>query len=499
MLFTRSAGVLLHPTSLPGSGGIGTLGPQAFRFVDILEASALSLWQVLPLAPTGYADSPYAALSAFAGNPLLIALEPLVTEGLLSTAEVAELPDGPKSRVDFGVVIPAKMALLRRAYERFQERGDASRLEAFRREHESWLADFALYMAIKGEHGGASWHEWEWPLRVREPEALEAARTHLTAEIDFQRWVQFVFFQQWMALKTYANQRGVRIVGDIPIFVADDSAEVWANPSLFQLDASGTPTVVAGVPPDVFTETGQLWGNPIYNWDEMEKSGFAWWIERFRRLLHLVDMIRLDHFRGFAATWNIPYGNPTAEHGEWIPVPGAALFQSLQSALGELPIIAEDLGVITPDVTALREAFGFPGMKILQFAFDGGPHNPSLPHNFPRDCVVYTGTHDNDTTIGWYQTLSPEERAWIARYLGKDNLDISWDLMRLAFASVADIAIVPLQDVLRLGTSARMNLPGSVQGNWSWRYAEGEFTDEHIAGLRNLSETFGRSRRDPGD
>lgn len=493
MAFERAAGVLLHPTSLPGRGGIGVLGAEAYRFVDTLAAAGNSLWQVLPLGPTGYGDSPYSALSAFAGNPLLIALEPLLAHGWLTPGDLESLDDLPESRVDFGRVVPRKMAVLRAAFDRAVARGESiAGMETFEAENASWLDEYCLFMALKDEHGGRSWVEWEGTLRRRERDALEAARERLAGSIAFHRFTQTLFFEQWRALKLYANERQIRIVGDIPIFVANDSVDVWSNQRLFQLDEEGTQLVDAGVPPDYFSATGQLWGNPHYRWDVMQAEGFAWWIERFRRLLTLVDVVRLDHFRGFAAAWAVPHGNRTAEVGEWVPAPGQELFTAVHGALGDLPIVAENLGVITPDVERLRHQFGFPGMYILHFAFSTDASDPSLPHNMAANAAVYTGTHDNDTTVGWFETVTAGERALVRRYLRSQGWDIAWDMMHAAFSSVATLALVPLQDVLRLGGAARMNLPGRAGGNWQWRFTDGAITDLHVQGVREMVETYGR-------
>ncbi len=491
MAFSRVAGILLHPTSLPGPGGIGTLGEHARRFVDTLERSGIGLWQVLPLGPTGYGDSPYSALSAFAGNPFLIALEPLVERGWLQATDLSRLPRSPSEAVDFGELVPAKMAVLRRAFDHFDGHHEAN-YHHFLGENAGWLDDFCLYMAIKDVHGGEPWSRWPADLRSRDVAALSAQRLDLATELDFHRFVQFTFFEQWSALKQYANRRNIQIVGDIPIFVAHDSADVWGNQALFHLDDQGLPTAVAGVPPDYFSPTGQLWGNPHYRWDVMAADGYQWWIDRFRMCLRLVDMVRLDHFRGFAAAWAVPYGNPTAERGEWTPSPGHELFAALESALQSPAIIAEDLGVITPDVEQLRATFGFPGMKILQFAFGAGPSGPGLPHNYDRNTVVYTGTHDNDTTAGWFTTIDPDEQEFVLRYVDGTAQDVVWDLIRLAFASVADLAIVPLQDVLRAGSASRMNSPGQAEGNWSWRFAEGAISELDVMNLRALVETYDR-------
>ncbi|HEX8917967.1 MAG TPA: 4-alpha-glucanotransferase [Chloroflexota bacterium] len=493
MTFPRAAGILLHPTSLPGPGGIGTLGENAYQFLDTLHAASMTIWQILPLSPTGYGDSPYSALSAFAGNPFLIALEPLIDAGWLGPEDLGPLLSLPESQVDFGRLVPAKMAVLRRAFERFRaDHAPQDAVSSFAQENAAWLEDFALFMAIKDAHGGVQWDRWEEGLRKYQPDALERAREQLRTEIEFHRFVQFVFFQQWRSLKARAGELGIKIVGDIPIFVAHDSVDVWAHQDLFQLDQEGFPLVVAGVPPDYFSATGQLWGNPHYRWDVMAQTGYAWWVERFRMLLRMVDIVRLDHFRGFAAAWTVPYGNDTAEHGAWVPAPGEALFTAVRDALGTLPIIAEDLGVITDDVVALRRAFSLPGMQVLHFAFSGDIYSTALPHNFERNTVVYTGTHDNDTTVGWWMSASDDMRREVLAYLGTTGSDISWDLMRLAFASVADLAIVPLQDVLRAGSHSRMNTPGRPEGNWSWRFVPGMLDDARVSGLRNLARVYGR-------
>jgi 4-alpha-glucanotransferase len=492
MMFARAAGILLHPTSLPGRFGIGDLGPDAHRFVDALAEAGMRRWQILPLGPTGFGDSPYQCFSAFAGNPYLVSPEGLLEDGLLDAADLARAPAFPADRVDFGPVIAWKVALLERCWERFRAgRGRALRapFDAFRESHAGWLDDFALFMALKEAHRGRAWVEWEAPLAARDPDALEAARARLAGRADAERFRQFLFFRQWAVLRAVARARGISIVGDVPIFVAHDSADVWAQPELFHLDARGCCTVVAGVPPDYFSRTGQRWGNPLYRWAALRRDGYAWWIARLRAVLEQVDVVRLDHFRGFEAYWEIPASATTAEKGRWVPGPGAELLTALRDALGALPIIAEDLGVITPGVLALRDAFGLPGMKVLQFAFGDGPFHPFLPHLHPPDCVVYTGTHDNDTTRGWYATAPEKERDFARRYLGRDGHDIAWDLIRAAFASVARTAIVPMQDVLDLGTEARMNLPGRPEGNWTWRFTWDRFSGfprERLLGLASL-------------
>lgn len=491
----RAAGMLLHPTSLPGPHGIGDLGPAAYRFVDFLAAAGQRLWQVLPLGPTGYGDSPYAARSAFAGNPLLISLEQLRDEGLLTPDDLAEVPDFPSDRVLYEQVEAFKLSRLRRAFARFCTQPEAARADfrAFRTRQAAWLDDFALFMALREAYDGAVWTDWEPAIVQRDPHALATRQQELAEETTFHAFLQFLFERQWTALRRYANERGIRIIGDIPIFVAHDSADVWANQEMFLLDDRGNPTVVAGVPPDYFSPTGQRWGNPLYRWEVLAATGYRWWIDRFRAMLGLVDMIRIDHFRGFVAGWEVPADQETAEHGRWVPGPGKALFQAAQEALGNLPIIVEDLGTITPDVIALREQLGYPGMKVLQFAFGDDAHNPYLPHNYKPRCVVYTGTHDNDTTAGWFATRPPAERDAVLRYLGRDGQDIVWDMIRLALASVAEMAIIPLQDVLNLGSEARLNFPGQPQHNWRWRYREEQLTAEIGTRLRELCAIYGRT------
>lgn len=509
MSFPRSSGILLHPTSLPGRFGIGDLGDEANRFVDFLVASGQSLWQVLPLGPTGYGDSPYACFSAFAGNTLLISPQRLVDEALLAQSDLADAPVFSQERVDFNQALAYKQSLLRRAFGNFKHTTDTglrADFLAFSQEAASWLDDYALFRALKDAHGGISWDQWEPALSRRDAAALARAREELRDEIEAQKFYQYLFFKQWGALKAYAHQRGIKVIGDIPIFVAHDSADVWTQPDQFKLDAKGKPLVVAGVPPDYFSATGQLWGNPIYNWERMRADGFRWWIERVRASLHTIDILRIDHFRGFAAYWEIPGGDPTAERGQWVEAPGRELFSTIKNILGELPIIAEDLGVITPDVEALRDDFGFPGMRILQFAFGDDHDNIDLPHNYIKNLVVYTGTHDNDTTLGWFRSRAgggstrdaaqiTREREYCLKYLNTKGKEIHWDFIRAVMASVANMAIIPLQDVLGLGTKARMNLPASSSGNWSWRYVEDALTDEMAGRLKELTELYRRTQK----
>jgi 4-alpha-glucanotransferase len=507
--FPRSSGILLHPTSLPGRFGIGDLGDEAYRFADFLAASRQHLWQVLPLGPTGYGDSPYQCFSAFAGNTLLISPERLVTDGLLTSEDLDSVPGFPEEKVEFGRVIEFKNALLKQAFERFNQTADAelrTYFDAFTERAASWLEGYALFRALKDAQDGKAWNEWEPPLARRDARALATARESLREQVEAQKFYQFLFYKQWAALKAYCHERNVKLVGDIPIFVALDSADVWMNPDQFKLDEAGRPLVVAGVPPDYFSATGQLWGNPIYNWDKMLRDGFRWWIERVRATLEIFDIVRIDHFRGFAASWEIPGGDKTAERGRWVNVPGRELFTSIKRALGDLPIIAEDLGVITPDVEALRDDFGLSGMRILQFAFGGDPKNIDLPHNYVKNSVVYTGTHDNDTTVGWFTSVAGEgstrsveqierERRFALDYLNTDGREIHWDFIRAVLASVADTAIIPWQDLLGLGTEARMNLPNSTSGNWAWRYQANALTNELGERLKRLTEVYGREQK----
>ncbi len=494
MAFPRASGILLHPTSLPGRFGIGDLGAEAAHWVDFLASAGQKLWQVLPLGPTGFGDSPYQCFSAMAGNPYLISPEKLVEDGVLTQGDLEAAPDFPAHAVDFGPVIQFKLKLLDQAYHRFRSgAGKPLRpeFESFKKAQAWWLDDFALFMALKDSHGGVVWSAWEPELVARAPKAVAAAHAEAAEAVESHRFRQFLFFRQWSAVKARANAAGIKIIGDIPIFVAYDSADVWAHPELFHLDGHGKSTAVAGVPPDYFSRTGQLWGNPLYRWDKLKATGYAWWLERFRATLATVDIVRLDHFRGFEAYWEIPADMPTAEVGQWVKGPGAGFFHALKAALGTLPIIAEDLGVVTPEMLALRDQFDLPGMKVLQFAFSSDGADPFLPHNYPRNCVVYSGTHDNDTTRGWYEHSSKEhERDFARRYLGRDGGDIAWDFIRLAFSSVADMAVAPLQDVLNLGTEARMNLPGTAAGNWGWRFQWGQITDAIRDRLRELTISY---------
>lgn len=499
MLHQRASGILLHPTSLPSRFGIGDLGTAAYRFVDFLAQSHQRIWQLLPLGPTGYGNSPYLCYSALALNPLLINPDKLVDWELLPATSLENLPELPTEIVEFEAVKVLKAPWFKQACDTFRQ-GNFPSLKAefqdFCQAQQAWLPDYALFMALKDYHLGASWHTWDIAIAQRHPEALAHWQERLEAEIFYHQFLQFITFRQWQELKTYANENHVLILGDIPIYVAHDSADVWANPEIFCLDEeTGEAALMAGVPPDYFSETGQLWGNPVYNWEKLAETGFAWWIQRFQSVLQAVDIVRIDHFRGFEAYWAVPEGETTAINGEWITAPGQEFFTALKNALGDnLPIVAEDLGVITPEVEALRDDFGFPGMKVLHFAFDSDRANPFLPFNYVnRNCLVYTGTHDNDTTVGWFTQRSPEEQKRVTDYLGcVCNEGIHWSLMRLALGSVANLTIFPLQDVMGLGNEARMNLPGTAEGNWGWRYTPEmlhPWLSEHLGWL---TELFGR-------
>ncbi len=497
MTFPRSSGILLHPTSLPGPYGIGDLGDSAYEFIDFLQRTKQTYWQILPLGPTGYGNSPYLCYSAIAGNPLLISFDRLVASGWVQTADLNKLPDFPSLEVDFDQVIAAKVEILDLACAHFRHHGEVEDHQDFHKfvqDQAHWLPEYALFMAVHEHYQDAPWYEWPQSIAWRKPEAITEHQELLIDRIFYYQFVQFVFHRQWLMLKTYARDRGIQIIGDIPIYVAHDSADVWANQASFQLDPeTGAAAMMAGVPPDYFSETGQLWGNPVYNWEHLEKTNFAWWISRFRALLNLVDIIRIDHFRGFEAYWAVPQGDKTAENGQWVTAPGIQFFQELEKQLGHLPILAEDLGVITPEVEALRDKFNFPGMKVLQFAFGSDNANGFLPFNHDRNFVVYTGTHDNDTTIGWFNSTESYERDRVLRYLGGiSSVGINWDLIRIAFSSVANQVILPMQDVLGLGNEARMNLPSTIADNWQWRYHSSEITPEIEQQLLSITEAFGR-------
>lgn len=498
MRFPRSSGILLHPTSLASPYGIGDLGAEARRFVDFLADAGQTLWQVLPLGPTGYGDSPYQCLSAWAGNPMLISLERMVEQGCLDASALEGAPQFPLDQVDFERLVPWKTALLESAP---QGRGG---FEEFCEANQHWLDDFALFVALKIHHQGVEWTKWEPGARDRDPQALAKWRQQLSAPIAAQKFLQFVFYDQWRELREYARERGVRIMGDLPIYVSHDSADVWTNREYFCLDAQGNSTAVSGVPPDYFSETGQLWGNPIYRWDALAEDGYGWWLDRFRATFAMVDMIRLDHFRGFEAYWEVQATESTAVNGKWVKGPGADLFRAAKAKLGDLPFVAENLGVITAEVEAIRDEFGFPGMAVLQFAFGTDAQAPTFrPHNYPHEVVAYTGTHDCDTTVGWWgsegrgeSTRSDQdirrELDFAGRYLNTDGKEINWTFIRTLEASVADTVLIPLQDVLGLGTEARMNQPATVGGNWRWRYRPGALQPELAQRLKEMAELYDR-------
>lgn len=489
----RKCGVLMPISSLPSRFGIGGFSKEAYDFVDFLAAGGQSLWQILPLGPTGYGDSPYQSFSTFAGNPYYISLDALIEEGLLTEQECesCDYGDDPEY-VNYEKIYNTRFKLLRMAFDRANIL-ENEEYQSFVEENKEWLKDYAMYMAIKDSKDGIAWIEWDEDIKLRKPEAMARYEKELEDAINFYSYQQYLFATQWAALKAYANKKGIDIVGDIPIYVAFDSADTWANPELFQLDEENIPTGVAGCPPDAFSATGQLWGNPLYRWDYHEKTGFAWWIRRLAYCFKIYDMVRIDHFRGFDEYWAIPYGDPTAEFGRWEKGPGYALFDAMKKALGNRPVIAEDLGFLTPSVLKLVKKTGYPGMKILQFAFDPREESDYLPHNYPKNCVVYTGTHDNDTVNGWIAALGRKDLAFAKKYIGvKRTSDICSSLIRTALASVADTAIIPLQDYLELGSEARINTPSTLGGNWEWRVAADACTPELSARMLDLAQTFGR-------
>ena len=494
---SRSSGILLHISSLPSGEGIGTLGSRAHEWVDRLAQAGQRLWQVLPIGPTGYGNSPYQSYSSRAGNPLLIDLEELERIGWLKREEYAELREGSAgSRVDFQKLVPAKERALRRAFIGFGNSATDREQREFRNFELSeveWLEEYALFMALHRFYGDRPWHEWEEPHRRREHRAMEQAKREFFEEIEYRKFEQFCFFRQWESLRSHAAQRGVEIIGDLPIYVSYDSCDAWVHPELFLFDGNLSPRFVAGVPPDYFSQTGQLWGNPLYDWDRMAEEGYAWWVGRLRHLLRLFDRVRIDHFRGFEAYWAIPAGAKSAAEGEWRPGPGEELFEALLDALGGLPLIAEDLGIITPEVEALRDRFGLPGMKVLQFAFGGDSANPYLPHNHIPNAVLYTGTHDNDTSMGWFRSL--EEKGYLLEYLASSEERFLWDWLRIHQSSVCAWAILPLQDLLGLGSDARMNVPGTTEGNWAWRCTPEQMhkLDVALERLGRLSRLYGRA------
>ena len=501
-MFERSSGILFHPTSLPGKYGIGSLGKEAFDFVNFLKKSKQKLWQIFPLGPTGYGDSPYQSFSSFAGNPYLIDFDLLIEAHLLSEDDLNGVFFGDNEEyIDYGAIYNQKYPLLRKAFENFRNNysNDMSEnslnnlFNKFKHEQQEWLENYTLFIALKGHFNGLPWNEWEHDIKFRHEDAMNRYRDILKDEIDYQKFIQFLFFKQWGDVKRYANENGIKIIGDIPIFVAADSADVWANLDIFQFDHDLKPVKVAGVPPDYFSATGQLWGNPLYNWDRLRETNYKWWIDRVRVNLGICDIIRIDHFRGFESYWAVPFGHETAEHGQWEKGPGIDLFNAIRNELGNLPIIAEDLGNLTQEVIDLRENTGFPGMKILGFAFDSGEENDYLPHTYPKNCVVYTGTHDNDTIMGWFEKANERDRRFAMDYLNsRDTAEFNWDAIRGAWSSVAVIAIAPVQDFLALGSNARINTPGVASGNWQWRLKKGELTDELAEKIAKFTEIYSR-------
>ncbi len=496
---TRKAGILLHPSSLPNNYGIGTFGPEAYTFVDFLKKAGQNIWQILPLGPTGPGDSPYQCYSAYALDPVLIDLTHFVKKGLIDAADLKEAEKPNTGRVDYAFVNGSRCNIFKKAHYAFEKSAtqtDKTAYDYFIAKQSYWLDDYALFMAIKQEMKGLPWYEWPDEIRLNEANSLAKYKASLARRIEYHKFLQFVANCQWLALRTYANENNIEIIGDIPLYVSYDSSDAWANPKVFMLDENLNPELVAGVPPDFFSETGQLWGNVLFNWEYLKQTGFDWWIKRVAYNLELADIIRIDHFRGLLAFWAVPFKEETAINGEWIDAPGDELFEALFEKLGELPIIAEDLGVITPDVDALREKYDLPGMKILQFGFDESDSNGFLPHFYHPNSVVYTGTHDNDTVVGWYNQLENEVKLKLHKYAGSIGNAPHWLMIRLAWASVSKIAIVPLQDVMGLDTNSRMNTPGTLINNWQWRYHESQLPEEYANTLLELSKLYGRIKPD---
>lgn len=494
---TRTSGILLHPTSLPSPYGIGDLGKAAYDFIDFLEKAGQHLWQILPLTPTGYGNSPYSSFSAFAGQPLLISPEHLEKMGLLEEWELDTAPENNEDLVEYDKVSKWKTQIFKLAFSRFEMKEDKELKKQYRqfvKENTYWLNDYAIYMACRDMQGQKEWFKWDEKYRKSTQKVKAELKKTLKDEIKYYCFIQFLFYKQWAELKAYANEKGIKIIGDMPLFVSLDSADVWANPKLFQLDSKGYPTKVAGVPPDYFSETGQLWGNPLYNWEVHEKNQFQWWVARVRHQLALSDYLRIDHFRGLESYWAVPAEEETAINGTWVKAPGKALFETIEQELGKgLPIIAEDLGTITPEVIELRDHFGFPGMKILQFAFESEEESSFLPHQFTTtNCVCYTGTHDNNTTRGWYDSASEYSRDKVRRYMNTDANSIHWDFLRTCLGTIADYAIIPMQDILGLGEEGRMNVPGVAENNWAWRYRKEDISDGLAEGLKETTKLYGR-------
>ncbi len=504
-LENRTSGILLHPTSLPGGHGIGDLGPEAHSFIEFLHRTRQTWWQMFPLGHPGFGNSPYAALSSHAGNPLLISLDYLNDDGLLTVDDIRHESDRRKTHVDFAHVWEFKRPRLHLAYERFMASHSGRHdFDAFCTANDSWLRDYSLFCAIKDTMKGVAWQHWPEDLRKRKPATLRSATARVRGEVDFYRFLQWQFHRQWTRLRQHAREKGVGLMGDMPIFVAQDSCDVWAYPNQFWVDAHGNPTYVAGTPPDYFSASGQRWGNPLYRWDVMKRKGYSWWLERFRSMFGYFDAVRIDHFIGFHRCWRIPGDDTTARNGHWTPGPRSHFFKTMIRKLGRIQLVAEDLGLVTPEVKTLRDEFDFPGMKVLQFAFGSESEaNNYLPHSYPRNCVVYTGTHDNDTTVGWFHDMGGKnstrsredirrEKEFTLRYAGSDGKEIHWDLIRLAFMSVANTAIIPAQDILGLGSEARTNTPGTIEGNWEWRFEKGDFNEKIADRLYQLTETYAR-------
>lgn len=494
MDFERSSGILLHPTSLPGRYGIGTLGKHARGFIDFLHRAGQKLWQVLPMGHTGYGDSPYQCFSIFAGNPILIDLEELLKQGYLKKNDFSQVPPFSEHQVNYGEVITFNRRILKIAHQRFfdQKANENADYHSFLAKNKEWLTDYSIFVALKELFDGKPWWEWPEEFRMKKKEAINSFIAHSRFEVSFHQFVQFLFFNQWEQLRQYARSKGIKIIGDIPLYVAHDSADVWSHPELFQFDEHRQPIAVAGVPPDYFSSTGQLWGNPLYNWEKMEEEGFSWWLGRVKASFEMYDYVRIDHFRGFEAYWSVPFGEKTAVNGQWIKAPGDKLFKTIRQELGKVPIIAEDLGIITPEVDELRTRYHLPGMKILQFAFDSEDGKKYLPHNYSENFIVYTGTHDNDTLKGWFQSLDKSIRKKVLFYADADEKTIIRRLIRLAWGSVAKLAVIPLQDLLELGSEARMNRPGTPSGNWRWRFRKGDISPQHIQWLKEITRIYNR-------
>lgn len=498
MLTQRASGILLHPTSLPGQFGSGDIGKNAYQFIDWLVKAGQTYWQMLPIGEVGLSNSPYTSSSAFAGNHLLIDLEELATQGWLESSELIPKPQFVSDYANFELVKPFRLKRLQLAAQRFFSKTDGlgyAEYTEFCQSEQDWLEDFALFKAIEHHQKNREWDEWPEKYVRRDPKALLQARKRYANEIDFYKFCQWCFYRQWMLLKKYANDRGIQIIGDVPIFVSYQSADVWEHQELFELDETGHPVVVAGVPPDFFSETGQLWGNPLYLWDAHERTSYAWWKDRLQHAFRFFDLVRIDHFRGFAGYWAIPAGAVDARGGQWMPGPGVKLFKAFRESFGDLPIIAEDLGVITPDVTELRDKFDLPGMRILQFAFGGDDRNPYLPHHYIANTVAYTGTHDNNTIVGWWNSATEHEKNYAKYYLGSDGYEINWVTISKLSASQADTVIYPLQDVLGLGSDALMNIPGKAWGNWEWRFTWEQMQNTHADRLKQITKQNQRYRK----